>query len=148
MRTVRSEDIPGFRFVYQDDCGCISLACCSHAKHVSRQADESRASPPRRFAALSTLILVPTDVATALEEQRPPWLSLWWRIAYWCACCAAEPEPAAQGTTRLAARQQEPLQLRLGQREACSGASSMICLLSHACWRLLPSHSVLTGRAG
>ena len=36
-----------------------------------------------RFAALSTLILVPTDVATALEEQQPPWLSLWWRIAYW-----------------------------------------------------------------
>lgn len=38
-----------------------------------------------RFAALSTLILVPTDVATALEEQQTSWLSLWWRIAYWCA---------------------------------------------------------------
>ena len=45
----------------------------------------------RRFAALSTLILVPTDVATALEEQRPPWLSLWWRIAYWCARPAVKP---------------------------------------------------------
>ena len=29
------------------------------------------------------LILVPTDVATSLENAQPAWLSLWWRIAYW-----------------------------------------------------------------
>ncbi|KAK9804797.1 hypothetical protein WJX72_005995 [[Myrmecia] bisecta] len=35
------------------------------------------------FAALSTLVLVPTDVAHALQDQGPTLLSIWWRAAYW-----------------------------------------------------------------
>lgn len=37
----------------------------------------------RRFAALSTLVLVPTDVATTLEDEPATLLWLWWRIVYW-----------------------------------------------------------------
>lgn len=36
-----------------------------------------------RFAALSTLVLVPTDVATTLEDESVGLLWLWWRIVYW-----------------------------------------------------------------
>ena len=36
-----------------------------------------------RFAALSTLVLVPTDVATTLEDEPATLLWLWWRIVYW-----------------------------------------------------------------
>jgi len=36
-----------------------------------------------RFAALSTLVLVPTDVATTLEDEPAVLLWLWWRIVYW-----------------------------------------------------------------
>ncbi|EFN53506.1 hypothetical protein CHLNCDRAFT_136844 [Chlorella variabilis] len=35
------------------------------------------------FAALATLILVPTDVAAALSQQDPGPLAVWWRAAYW-----------------------------------------------------------------
>mmetsp|Transcript_8614 Transcript_8614/g.25881 ORF Transcript_8614/g.25881 Transcript_8614/m.25881 type:complete len:758 (+) Transcript_8614:498-2771(+) len=35
------------------------------------------------FAALSTLVLVPTDVATTLEDEPAALLWLWWRIVYW-----------------------------------------------------------------
>ncbi len=36
-----------------------------------------------RFAALSTLVLVPTDVAGTLDSQPAALLWLWWRIVYW-----------------------------------------------------------------
>ena len=35
------------------------------------------------FAALATLILVPTDVATTLAGNQPGYLSAWWLAAYW-----------------------------------------------------------------
>lgn len=35
------------------------------------------------FAALSTLVLVPTDVATTLQDEPAALLWLWWRIVYW-----------------------------------------------------------------
>eukprot|EP00884_Botryococcus_braunii_P007317 jgi/Botrbrau1/16587/Bobra.0068s0018.2 len=35
------------------------------------------------FAALSTLVLVPTDVASALQGHRSELLTVWWRVAYW-----------------------------------------------------------------
>lgn len=35
------------------------------------------------FAALATLILVPTDVATTLQADQPGYLSTWWLVAYW-----------------------------------------------------------------
>ena len=35
-------------------------------------------------AALATLILVPTDVATTLLGGSPPHLAQWWRSSYWC----------------------------------------------------------------
>jgi hypothetical protein len=42
------------------------------------------------FAALATLILVPTDVAATLAQGPPGTLAVWWRVAYWWAalpCC-------------------------------------------------------------
>ncbi|KAI3424225.1 hypothetical protein D9Q98_009581 [Chlorella vulgaris] len=35
------------------------------------------------FAALATLILVPTDVAAALAQRPSGTLAVWWRVAYW-----------------------------------------------------------------
>ena len=35
------------------------------------------------FAALATLILVPTDVAAALAGRPPGHLAAWWKAAYW-----------------------------------------------------------------
>ena len=32
---------------------------------------------------MSTLVLVPTDVATTLEDEPAALLWLWWRIVYW-----------------------------------------------------------------
>lgn len=37
------------------------------------------------FAALATLILVPTDVATTLLRAHPGYLGTWWKAVYWCA---------------------------------------------------------------
>lgn len=34
-------------------------------------------------AALASLILVPTDVATTLLGGSPPQLAKWWRASYW-----------------------------------------------------------------
>ena len=55
------------------------------------------------FAALATLILVPTDVAAALSQQDPGPLAVWWRAAYWCGCCSELCGPLGCGCMLFAA---------------------------------------------